>query len=112
MHKNNKNIIIIGHAVNRNNLYRIFWTINIVFILGYIALSYFTVSNIIQRKQIAVNIENIRADIGTLESEYFAKMALISEGNNATFGYSEPEKVSFAKIKSSSTVSLLNEDGI
>ncbi len=112
MHKNNKNIIISGYAINRNSLYRTFWTINIVFVLGYISLSYLTVSNIIERKQIAVNIENVRADIGTLESEYFAKMSALSEGDNVTFGYSEPEEVSFAKIKSSSTVSLVNENGL
>lgn len=112
MHKNHNNIIIIGRAINRNNLYRVFWTVNIIFILGYITLSYFTVSNIIERKQISLNIENIRADIGTLESEYFSKMSALSEGGNATFGYSEPENVSFAKIDSSSTVSLLNDNGL
>jgi hypothetical protein len=112
MHKNNKNIIIVGRSLNRDNLYKVLLSLNLLFILGYVSLSYFTVSNIIERKQIAVNIENIRADIGTLESEYFSKMSLLSEENKMTEGYGEPEHISFAKIKSSSAVSLANENGL
>lgn len=114
MHKkNNQNQIkILGRSFDRNNIYKFFWSLNLVFVLGYMSLSYFTVSNIIERKQIATNIEDLRAEVGTLESKYFTKMSDISDGDKITEGYSEPENVSFATIKSSNAVSLANTNGL
>lgn len=113
MHRLKQNKIkIIGKVIDREKLSRFFLLFNLSFLLAYMFLIYFTVSNIIERKQISFLAEEVRANIGNLETKYFQEIAYLEKINGKSKGFDEPEEVIFAKIKYSKPVSLAEKNGL
>lgn len=99
MHKRiYKNQIDFVHTSSeRGRVFKIIWSINICLFFAYMLFGYFIVSNIISRKKVLSQMEEIRTDISFLESRFFSEAPILDYSKLKEMGFSNNGNIIFIK---------------